>query len=668
MATNGISLQGTSLDIWSTKYRMKDKEGNFLEETVDDTFKRVAKALASVEGRDDQATLENQFLWALRMGAIPAGRIMSNLGAEKYKPNTSTINCTVSSTVEDSMRGITTSLAEAGMTLAAGCGIGYDFSTLRPKGAFVAGVGATTSGALSFMNVFDSLCFTVASAGGRRGAQMATLDISHPDVFEFIAAKREAGKFRQFNLSLLITDEFMQAVMSEGKWKLTFPKNKNEKAEEVVVKPWPYFGGNMETSGPPQYEGTKCLNVVHKVYREVEAKELWDFIMKSTYDYAEPGFILIDKVNYGNPLWYRENIRATNPCGEQPLPPYGACLLGSINLTSFVANPFSQSAKFAFSKFAQVVRVFTRMLDNVADMHGLPLEKQREEIASKRRHGMGFFGLGSAMSMLKMRYGSKESLKFASDVSQVLVQTGWEEGVELAIIKGSAEALASEEDRKLFVSGQYMQKALRGDLLNKIRRDGCRFTHHSSIAPTGTISLSFGNNASNGIEPSFSHEYMRNVIREGKATKEQVKVYSYEALLWNSMFPGQPYPDYFSTSENISPEDHIAVQAAVQPWIDSAISKTVNVPTDFPFEDFKSLYLMAYNAGLKGCTTFRFNPEAFQGVLVTPKDLDETIYSFTLDSGEVVELRGSDPVVYDGAEHTAANLYDAIKEGYYGKL
>lgn len=667
-----VSMQPTSLDIWNTKYALKGKDGVAIETTIEQTFRRVAKALAKSEL--DPEAAEAEFYWALENGAIPAGRIMSNVGAEEQKPNTSTINCTVSATIEDSMLGIMNTVKEAGLTLAAGCGIGYDFSTLRPKGAFVAGVGAYTSGALSFMNIYDAMCFTVASAGGRRGAQMATMDICHPDVEQFITAKREDGRLRQFNMSLLITDEFMEAVKSDGDWRLTFPLNMKEPTLDVTteVKPWPYVGSNMleAPSTPPDPR-----NVVHKVYKTVKARDLWDSIMKSTYNFAEPGFILIDKVNRENTLWFCENIRTTNPCGEQPLPPHGACLLGSINLTKFVENAFTKEASFDFMKFSNVVRIFTRMLDNVVEMNGLPLPEQVAEIKRKRRHGMGFLGLGSAMAMLRMKYGSPKSLEFAGKVTKILATTGWKEGVKLAIKKGPAPimeetfpAYGNMTGKELLANSEYLIRCMSNEVLADIRKYGSRFTHHTSIAPTGTISLSFGNNASNGIEPSFAHEYNRNLIVEGKATKEQVKVYSYEAWLWKKLYPQLPYPDYFSTADTIAPEDHIKVQAAVQPWIDSAISKTINVPTDCPFEDFKNLYMQAYESGLKGCTTFRFNPEAFQGVLVTDKNLAETVYQFTLENGEVVELRGDEDVEYDGAIHKAANLFDAIKEGYYGKL
>jgi ribonucleoside-diphosphate reductase alpha chain len=425
--------------------------------------------------------------------------------------------------------------------------------------------------------------------------------------------------------------------------------------------------------------------------------------MSSTYDFAEPGFILIDRVNEMNNNWFCENIRATNPCGEQPLPPYGACLLGSVNLTKFVKKPFTDEAFFDWAEYKEVIAIFTRMLDNVVEINGLPLEEQRKEIIRKRRHGMGYLGLGSTLTMLKMRYGDDDSLKFTDEVSRILAETGWETGIDLADEKGAAPIMEEEfvvtadmlaKRPEMAADGikvgakvkgkvllgkysRYMQQFPEG-LRNKISKKGVRFTHHSSIAPTGTISLSLANNASNGIEPSFAHHYSRNVIREGKKSKEKVDVYSYELLAYRELINAKamPFsenedeklPDYFLDSSTIQAKAHVDIQAASQKWIDSSISKTINVPTDYDYEDFKNIYLYAYDKGLKGCTTFRFNPEAFQGVLVTEKDLENTTYKFTLDDGSQVEVKGNEEIEYDGETHSAANLYDALKEGYYGKF
>ena len=1062
-----IPLQDTSREIWGVKYQLKAKDGRVIDEEVDDTFKRVAGALAKVEDKRDQQHWYQRFVWALRNGAIPAGRIMSNAGAEAHKPATSTINCTVSKTINDSMDGILSGVYEAGITLAAGCGIGYDFTTLRPRGAFVAGVGAYTSGAISFMGIYDAMCFTVASAGGRRGAQMGTLQVSHPDVLEFIKAKREDGRLRQFNLSLLITDEFMAAVNAGEDFPTYFPLNKKEPSEniECIWREWPAIEDNMIVNDQGL---VKC-----RVYSRINARELWATIMKSTYDFAEPGFILIDKYNEYNNNWFCENIRTTNPCvtadtwvhtsegprqvaeligrpfrarvdgvdhasgaegffltahkpvvalrtreghalrltadhrvrrvthstrwvtqtqwcaagelavgdrvllndhrantewdgpldfgqgyllgllvgdgtlkqdaavlsawpaqavangdfvgpragiralmieaekaalalphrsdfkgwtavsgrdewrlsltalrdlafslgmspgdkevtpalektssetyrgflrgffdtdgsvqgsqhkgvsvrlsqsnlarleavqrmllrlgitstiyanrraagtkvlpngkggsssyptqaqhelvisgegvqqyaeqigfadsdkgtrltrlcsayqrapnrqrfiatvasvtpvgespvydvqvpgintfdanglhahncGEQGLPPYGACLLGSVNLTKFVTSPFCADASFDWSTFREVVAVFTRMLDNVVEINGLPLAQQREEIERKRRHGMGFMGLGSALAMLRMKYGSDEAVAFTKEVAKTMAIIGLRVGIDLAIEKGPAPIMEEEfvitpkmlRERPQMVEDGYMiGQKIKGkillaryskfmqrlgevepELVKQAEGTGLRFTHHSSIAPTGTISLSFGNNISNGIEPSFAHEYKRNVIREGKKTKDQVTVYSYEWLLHQTLYPAAQMPDYFCDTNNISPMQHVRMQAAAQLWVDSSISKTINVPTGCGFVEFEDIYAYAYSMGLKGCTTFRFNPEAFQGVLVKDEDLANTTYVFKMKDGSTLEFKGNEMVEYEGNTTTAANLFDALKEGYYGKF
>ena len=1083
-AATRLPLQETSLDIWDKKYRLKTKDGNNVDETVQDTFERVARALADAERTDeDRKHWYGEFLWALEQGAIPAGRITSNAGALDHKPATSTINCTVSGTITDSMDDILSKVHEAGLTLKAGCGIGYDFSTLRPRGAYVSGAGAYTSGPLSFMDIFDKMCFTVSSAGGRRGAQMGTFDVRHPDVLEFIKAKREDGRLRQFNLSLLITEDFIQAVKADEQWQLAFPIRQKElddgeielhNPDQIVWRDWPSHENVVANE-----EGL----VACRIYRTLPARRLWDLIMASTYDFAEPGFILIDKVNEMNNNWFDESIRATNPCvtpstwvqtsngprqvseligtqfnatvdgtshvsgpqgffktatkdivtlatteghslqltadhkvrrvssftrhttdtqwcaagelkagdrvllndhrthaewdgalnesegyllgllvgdgtvksdktvlsvraqqaqvngcgneltagvaavmdyaenaarsldhragfsgwseiagsgeyrlstsalqtlaqqvhiqpgnknisaelerssssackgflrgifdadgsvqgsqtkgvsvrlaqsdlpkleavqrmllrlginssiyknrreagtnllpdslgvkacyatrvqhelivsgenlarfstivgfadtdkqsllesllgnykgtlnrerfvarvasvkpagisdvydvqipgintfdanglhahncGEQPLPAYGACLLGSINLTRFVIDPFSDNARFDWDRYTRTVEIFTRMLDNVVEINGLPLEKQRKEIHRKRRHGMGYLGLGSSMTLMGMKYGSDQSLEFTEKVTQELAIAGWRTALELSREKGpapimeetfgvTAEMLRKRPEMKKdgykvgdLVSGRilharysrYMQRIaeIEPELVDQLAEHGARFTHHSSIAPTGTISLSLANNASNGIEPSFAHHYSRNVIREGRKSKEKVDVFSFELLAYQALIndKAMPYsndtddqlPGYFMAADDISPKDHVSVQAAAQRWIDSSISKTANVPTDFAFEDFKDIYMYAYDQGLKGCTTFRFNPENFQGVLVKEQDLENTKYEFTLDDGSVVNVKGNEVIEYDGEMHTAANLYDALKEGYYGKF
>jgi len=1075
-----ISFQEASFDIWDKKYRLTAKDGSPIDNTMDDTYKRVARALADVETEDRREQWYESFLWALRHGAIPAGRVTSNAGALEHKPATSTINCTVSGTIRDSMDDILNKVHEAGLTLKAGCGIGYEFSTLRPRGAYVSGAGAYTSGPLSFMDIYDKMCFTVSSAGGRRGAQMGTFHIGHPDVLEFIRAKRENGRLRQFNLSLLVSDEFMKAVKSDGDWQLAFPLGRKEfeaerpnldDASKYVWREWSYTEGYVANE-----EGL----VACKIYKTLPARRVWDVIMSSTYDFAEPGFILVDKVNEMNNNWWTENIRATNPCvtadtrlatqfgmvrigdlydarvdiqatvdgralgegmgvavrpavpafmtsssadvyrvvtqdgyeikatewhdfytsrgkiklkdlkpgdelliqsgkgqfggcgsaelgqllglltgdghftnrgkgkeaavvnlwgtdrsladgvvtyvnsliagfaecprnyqvgsvavpdrnlvmirsvilarvlaqygftaetklrvpeivwrgneecvkgylrglfqadgtvnvagndgtscsvrlassrqsllkdvqmllanfgifarvlkrreacnrflpdgkggkkeyscqadyeliingesreyfmayigflteeksrkytqwvqgkalnmsqrftsriaeityvgreavfdttqedrntvifnglvtgqcGEQPLPPYGSCLLGSVNLTKFVVDPFTDNARFDWETYRKVVKVFTRMLDNVVEINGLPLPQQREEILRKRRHGMGFLGLGSTITMLCMKYGSKKSVAFTQNVSREMAVAGWEAALDLAREKGPAPIMNEEftVTREMLrkrpemvkdgwrvgarISGRvlharysrYMQRIAEAspELVDELAEVGARFTHHTSIAPTGTISLSLANNASNGIEPSFAHHYFRNVIREGKKSKEKIDVFSFELLAYrelvnsraipDSQNPAEKLPEYFISADDIGPKEHVDIQAAAQLWVDSSISKTANVPTDYKYEDFKDIYMYAFEQGLKGCTTFRFNPEAFQGVLVKEDDLKNTTYVFTLEDGTEIEAKGDQEVEYDGEMHTAANLFDALKEGYYGKF
>ncbi len=965
-----------------------------------------------------------------------------------------------------------------GLMVIHNCGIGYEFSTLRPRGAYVSGAGAHTSGPLSFMDIYDKMCFTVSSAGGRRGAQMATFDVSHPDVADFIRAKREDGRLRQFNLSLLITREFMEAVRNDQPWKLAFPMSRKEakgidlhNPEKVVWREWPTKDNYVAND-----EGL----VACKIYKTLPARRVWDMIMTSTYDFAEPGFILIDRVNEMNNNWFCENIRATNPCvtadtrlhtqfgmipigelyqsgaklevtvdkralghadkgtelrsavpafmtahdadvfrvktdagyeikatewhdfyttrgkiplkdlqpgdeiliqsgkgqfgnqgteqlglllgmitgdghftnrgkgeeaaivnfwgedralapmiaeyvnamiahvsdrsrnytvapvavpernhvfirsvllarvlayygftresklhvpevvwrgseecvkaylralfqtdgtvnisgksqscsvrlasshesllqdvqmllanfgiysavrkrreagqrvlpdgkggkkqyacradyelivdgesrdrfmaeigflldykndkytqwaadrplrktqsftskitriehigrqpvydttqadhntvifngmvtgqcGEQPLPPYGSCLLGSVNLTKFVRDAFTENAHFDWDEYRETVAVFTRMLDNVVEINGLPLEGQRQEIHRKRRHGMGYLGLGSTLTMLKMKYGSPESVEFTERVTREMALSGWQVALELAKEKGpapimnevfdvTAEMLRKRPDMANYgwkvgdkIEGKvlhakfsrYMQQVAEYEpaLVEALSEVGARFTHHTSIAPTGTISLSLANNASNGIEPSFAHHYFRNVIREGKKTKEKIDVFSYELLAYRVLInekampmsdkADEKLPDYFISADDVTPKQHVDIQAAAQKWVDSSISKTANVPTDHPYDAFKDIYLYAYEKGLKGCTTFRFNPEAFQGVLVKEKDLENTVYRFVLEDGTVVEAKGNDEIEYDGETHTAANLFDALKEGYYGKF
>ncbi|MGZ8916374.1 MAG: adenosylcobalamin-dependent ribonucleoside-diphosphate reductase, partial [Methylobacter sp.] len=522
----------------------------------------------------------------------------------------------------------------------------------------------------------------------------------------FSRANREDGRRRQYNLWLLITADFVEALKNDLPWPLSFPVSEKQvqldnldltDGKQIIWRDLPYIDG---------YILNEDGMVACKISKTMPARRLWDIIMSSTYDYAEPGFILIDKVNEMNNNWFCEKIRATNPCGEQPLPPYGSCLLGSINLTRFVKKPFTNDASFDWDNYRKAIKIFTRMLDNVVEINGLPLPQQREEILTKRRHGMGYLGLGSTVTMMGMKYGDAQSLEFTEEVTKVLAVEGWKAGLALAKEKGPAPIMEQmftvtgemlHKRPEMIADGHQVGDRVPGKLLHgkysrymqqlaqeepelaaALVETGARFTHHSSIAPTGTISLSLANNASNGIEPSFAHHYSRNVIRAGKKSKEKIDVFSFELLAYREMInddampysqdPDKQLPDYFISADDVTPKQHVDIQAAAQKWIDSSISKTANVPTDYPYEDFKSIYEYAYDKGLKGCTTFRFNPEVFQGVLVKESDLENTTYQFTLEDGHVVEFKGNEDVEYDGEIHSAANLFDALKEGYYGKF
>ncbi|WP_028490866.1 adenosylcobalamin-dependent ribonucleoside-diphosphate reductase [Thioalkalivibrio sp. ALJ15] len=688
-----VPLQPSSASIWAERYQLRDARGEPVDASVGAMFDRVAGALAAVEAPDKRASIEREFRWALDNGAIPAGRILANAGAEAYKPQTTLINCTVSRTIRDSLQAILDANTAAGLTLKAGAGIGYDFSTLRPKGALVAGAGAPTNGPVAFMQIFDQTCRTIGAAGGRRGAQMATLDIGHPDIERFILAKRRKGRLTQFNLSVLVRDAFLEAVERDDEWALAFPLLPLEQdavaASDLVYRDWPVVedGYRVDDQG----------RVACRIYRRVRARELWDTLMRSTYDVGEPGVILVDQVNRQNNAWFDEVIRATNPCGEQPLPPDGACLLGSVNLTRFVSAPFTADATFDWTRFERVVRVFTRMLDNVADISGLPLPEQRAEMLRKRRHGMGILGLGSALAMLGETYGSESAADFTAEVCRRLALESWRAGLDLAREKGPAPIMDEDftltadmlrrqpaldeagyqvgdvlKGRELHARfSPYMQRIAEEDpaLVAALAEEGARFTHATSIAPTGTISFSVANNASNGIEPTFLHHTTRNIRRPGRRTREAVDCYSFELLAYRAWVDAEagPWdlPAHAITADQVSVDAHIRMQAAAQPWVDSAISKTLNVPSDIPFEDFQQVYLQAWRAGLKGCTTYRPNPQAQMGVLVDPERLRSTWYTFALADGRELTLRGDEEVEYEGQIHTAANLFAALDEGYY---
>ena len=543
--------------IWDMKYRLKEVDGTPIDQTVEDSWRRIARALASVEAEPD--AWEDRFYAALEdFKYLPAGRITAGAGTGR---NVTLFNCFVMGTIPDSMGGIFEHLREAALTMQQGGGIGYDFSTIRPKGADVLGVAADASGPLSFMDVWDAMCRTIMSAGSRRGAMMATMCCDHPDIEEFISAKSDPARLRMFNMSVLVTDAFMEAVKADGPWELT-------------------FGG--------------------KVYHTVQARDLWNRIMRSTYDYAEPGVIFIDRINTMNNLGYAETIAATNPCGEQPLPPYGACLLGSVNLARLVADPFEPTARLDADALDDLVAVAVRMMDNVVDASKFPLEAQAREAQAKRRIGLGVTGLADALLMLGLRYGSDAAAAQTERWMKQIAHAAYRASVDLAKERGPFPLFEADA---FLASGtmQSMDDALR----EEIREHGIRNALLTSIAPTGTISL-YAGNVSSGIEPVFAYSYSRKVLQRDVSRTEE-EVVDYAVQMWRDTKGDAPLPDHFVNAQTLAPEDHVKMQAAAQKWVDSSISKTINCPEDIGFEDFKSVYMQAWDTGCKGCTTYRPN-------------------------------------------------------------
>ena len=560
-----------SQQIWDMKDRLKGPDGQPVDQKLEDTWRRIARSLAEAEG-EDAARWEETFYKALEnFNFLPAGRIIAGAGASR---RVTLFNCFVMGTVPDDMAGIFEHLKEAALTMQAGGGIGYDFSTLRPKGAPVRGVGADASGPLSFMDVWDAMCRTIMSAGHRRGAMMATMRCDHPDIEAFIAAKEDPGRLRMFNLSVLVTDAFMEAVKADGNWELKF-------------------------------DG--------RTYRSLRARELWDRIMRATYAYAEPGVIFIDRINQRNNLHYCEDIAATNPCGEQPLPPYGACLLGSINLATLVQDPFTDQARLDEGRLAELVPVAVRMMDNVTDVSNFPLEQQQEEAQAKRRIGLGVTGLADALIMCRARYGSKEAVALTERWMGAIRRHAYLASAGLAREKGAFPLF----DRDRYLESETV-KELDADVREAIARDGIRNALVTSIAPTGTISL-FADNISSGLEPVFSFSYNRSVLMpDGSRREEEVTDYAFR--LWRRMYGERPLPDYFVDAQSLSPTEHVTMQAAVQKYIDASISKTINCPEEIGFDDFKDVYMLAYETGCKGCTTYR--PNEVTGAVLSVKKKD----------------------------------------------
>jgi len=562
------SVAAISQQIWDMKYRLKTPEGGPVDKTIEDTWRRVAMALAEPE-KDPKLWTERFYEALSDFKFLPAGRVVAGAGTRR---NVTLFNCFVMGTIPDDMSGIFTHLREAALTMQQGGGIGYDFSTLRPKGAPVKGVGADASGPLSFMDVWDAMCRTIMSAGYRRGAMMATLRCDHPDIEAFIEAKHEPGRLRMFNLSVLVTDAFMQAVKEDAPWELK-------------------FGGTT--------------------FKVLPARELWDKIMRATYTYAEPGVIFIDRINRRNNLHYCETISATNPCGEQPLPPYGACLLGSINLASLVLDPFTPEARLDLGKLRALVPVAVRMMDNVIEVSRFPLDEQTHEARAKRRIGLGITGLADALILCNVRYGSTEAVSLAEAWLKAIEREAYLASAALAAEKGSFPLF----DKEKYLAGETIQH-LDADVREAIERQGIRNALLTSVAPTGTISI-LADNVSSGLEPVFSFRYTRNVLMpDGTRKEEEVADYAYR-LYRRLKGESAPLPDAFVDVQTLSPADHVVMQAAVQKYVDSSISKTINIPADFPFEAFKDVYLRAYELGCKGCTTYR--PNEITGAVLEAK-------------------------------------------------
>ncbi|MDF1804500.1 adenosylcobalamin-dependent ribonucleoside-diphosphate reductase [Thalassovita sp.] len=573
-----------SEQIWDMKYRLKEADGTPVDRTVEDTWRRIARSLAAVE--KDPAVWEKKFFTALEdFKYLPAGRITAGAGTGR---KVTLFNCFVMGTIPDSMGGIFDMLKEAALTMQQGGGIGYDFSTIRPKGAPVAGVAADASGPLSFMDVWDAMCRTIMSAGSRRGAMMATMRCDHPDIEQFITAKSDSARLRMFNLSVLVTDDFMEAVKVDGSWDLKYQD---------------------------------------KVYHTLQARDLWNKIMKSTYDFAEPGVIFIDRINKANNLNYVEQIAATNPCGEQPLPPYGACLLGSINLARVVKDPFDATAGLDLDVLDDLVRTAIRMMDNVVDASQFPLEAQAQEALAKRRIGLGVTGLADALLMVGLEYGTDAAAAQAEEWLKQIARSSYLASVDLAKEKGAFPLFEAD---KYLASGNMMQ--MDDDVREAIREHGIRNALLTSIAPTGTISL-YAGNVSSGIEPVFAYAYTRKVLqKDGSRTEEEVVDYAVQ--MWRDKFGDKELPSYFVNAQTLAPLAHVKMQAAAQKWVDSSISKTINCPEDISFDAFKEVYMEAYESGCKGCTTYR------------PNDVTGSVLSVSEDSDKTPEADTGADVIY----------------------
>ena len=567
--------------IWATKYRYAYLNGR--ERTIAETWRRVASTLAATEPQDSAVWEERFFDILKNFKFLPGGRIQAGAGTAH---NVTLFNCFVMGTIEDSIPGIFRALQEGAVTMQQGGGIGYDFSTLRPRGARAKGAGVIASGPVSFMDIWDAMCGAILSTGARRGAMMATLRCDHPDMEEFVTAKQKPGRLRRFNLSILVTDAFMVAVRADEDWPLLFPVAGLDAEGETIMREW---------SGA-------AAPVPCRIMRRVRARELWELILRSTYDYAEPGVLFIDRINQLNNLWYRERISATNPCGEIPLPPYGACDLGSLNLTRFVLAPFTLEARIDHAALAEATQIAVRLLDNVINVSRFPLPQQAESACGSRRIGLGVTGLADALVMLGLPYGGDHSLTVAAEAMRLICHAAYRSSIALAKEKG--EFLYFERDK--YLQGAFI-RSLPEDIQEGIAKQGIRNSHLLAIAPTGTISLLAGN-VSSGVEPIFAAAYVRKLLAEDGSAKE-FSLTDYALDLWRSSASFVTgLPKGFVSAAELPIRAHLEMQAALQPFVDNAISKTINVPQDCLFSEFRQIYDLAYDRGLKGCTTFRPNP------------------------------------------------------------
>lgn len=589
-----------SRQVWQSKYRYTDVTA-IHDVCVQDSWRRVARALASVEPNHRKAW-EKRFYQALKdFKFLPGGRILAGAGTGK---KVTLFNCFAMSSIDDSLDGIFDALKEGALTMQQGGGIGYDFSTLRPKGIPAKSIGGVASGPVSFMRIWDTMCATLLSTGTRRGAMMATLRCDHPDIEEFINAKRNPSELRNFNLSVLVSDDFMQALQHDGEWPLVFPISglcESTGDQGITMRKW---------SASPK-------KVPCRIYRVVRARVLWEQIMRATYEYAEPGVLFIDRINRDNNLWYREQICTTNPCGEIPLPPYGACNLGSLNLTRFIRKPFSRNAQFDYDAIKAATVVAVRMLDNVIDLSLFPLEKQEQQAKGARRIGLGITGLADSLIMLGLRYGEDQSIRFTANIMELICYTAYQASIDLAREKGSFPYL----DQHKYLQGPFIQ-SLPPTMRSAIGESGIRNSHLTAVAPTGSISL-LADNVSNGLEPLFDFQYKRRILTED-GSFAVYELASYALRLWREYYGEKPLPPQFVKTDQIPTNAHLNMQAAIQRYVDNAISKTIYVPKDFDFSAFRSLYQTAYEMGLKGCTTFRPNPVT-GAVLMTDTGPEESL-------------------------------------------